>query len=161
MRRTPIVLLGSMFTLVAVYACAHLSTKGTPENEAVRSQPNSFTDDIEGNASGSLKEGRSVFRLETFGDEYFWSDTLQLHLAIAGQRHGGVGPGLTPRQALAVGLKVDVDHLPSIMANAIRGGSASLDEVQTTLELVKADAVVGVQGFYGCGGLVPTGIGIT
>src|SRR5438034_464547 len=80
-------------------ACHHLSTSGVPQNEAVRTQPNSFTDDIEANAASLLKEGRNVFRHETFGDEYFWGDTLQLHLAIAGERHGGVGPGLTPRKA--------------------------------------------------------------
>src|SRR5215207_5501263 len=94
--------------VAGVLACTHLSTKGVPQNEAVRTQPNSFTDDIERNASASLKEGRNVFRHETFGDEYFWGDTLQLHLAIAGERHGGVGPGLTPRKALELGLKVDV-----------------------------------------------------
>jgi hypothetical protein len=143
------------------FACAHLSTKGVPQNDAVRSQPNSFTDDIEGNASGNMKDGRNVFRHETFGDEYFWGDTLQLHLAIMGERHGGVGPGLTPRKALEAGLKVDVDRLNKIVADAIRGGSASLDEVQTTLELLKADAVVGVKAFYDNGGLRPTRIGIT
>jgi hypothetical protein len=161
MDRLRVAAAASVLVLTGASACTHLSTKGVPQNEAVRTQPNSFTDDIEGHAAGALKEGRSVFRHETFGDEYFWSDTLQLHLAIAGERHGGVGPGLTPKQALEVGLKVDVDHLPRIVANAIRGGSASLDEVQTTLELLKADAVVGVKAFYDNGGLRPTRIGIT
>jgi hypothetical protein len=161
MPRLAAVLASSALTIAAVTSCAHLSTKDVPQNDAVRTQPNSFTDDIEHNSGAMLAEGRKVFRHETFGDEYFWSDTLQLHLAIAGERHGGVGPGLTPHQALAAGLKVDVDHLPKIMANAIRGGSASLDEVQTTLELLKADAVVGVKAFYDNGGLVPTRIGIT
>src|ERR1051325_3414422 len=150
-----------VLTLAASSACRHLSTKGVPQNDAVRTQPNSFTDDIEGNASASLKDGRNIFRHDTFGDEFFWGDTLQLHLAIAGSRHGGVGPGLTPRQALQLGLKVDVDHVPRILGQAIRGGSASLDEVQTTLELLKADAVVGVKAFYDSGGLRPTRIGIT
>src|SRR5690349_2700812 len=147
MPRATVVFARSTLALLGLYACAHLSTKGVPENEAVRTQPNSFTDDIDRNASGSLSEGRNIFRHETFGDEFFWGDTLQLHLAIAGSRHGGVGPGLTPRQALEAGLKVDVDHLSKITVNAIRGGSASLDEVQTTLELLKADAVVGVKAF--------------
>jgi hypothetical protein len=143
-----VVVAASVLGLGGAFACAHLSTKGVPQNDAVRSQPNSFTDDIDHNASGSLSEGRNIFRHETFGDEYFWGDTLQLHLAIAGERHGGIGPGLTPRQALDAGLKVDVDHLKRITVNAIRGGSASLDEVQTTLELLNADAVVGVKAFY-------------
>jgi hypothetical protein len=151
----------SVLIVVAIASCRHLSTSGVPQNEAVRSQPNSFTDDIEHNASAMISDGRNVFRHDTFGDEFYWGDTLQLHLAIAGERHGGVGPGLTPRQALEAGLKVDVDHLPGILANAIRGGSASLDEVQTTLELLKANAVVGVKAFYDNGGLRPSRIGIT
>src|SRR5437764_1223594 len=121
----------ALAAVVVALSCRHLSTQGVPQNEAVRTQPNTFSDDIEANDAAMLKEGRNVFRHETFGDEYFWGDTLQLHLAIAGERHGGVGPGLTPRQALEVGLKVDVDHLNRILGAAIRGGSASLDEVQT------------------------------
>src|ERR1051325_9890746 len=153
--------LTTISVLAAVIACAHLSTKGVPQNDAVKSQPNTFTDDIEQNTVAMLKDGRNVFRHETFGDEFYWGDTLQLHLAIAGERHGGVGPGLTPRKALELGLKVDVDHLNRILGAALRGGSASLDEVQTTLELLKADAVVGVKAFYDGGGLRPTRIGIT
>jgi hypothetical protein len=151
----------SVLAMAIVYGCSHLSTKGVPENDAVRTQPNSFSDDIRGAASGMLEEGKNIFRHDTFGDEYYWGDTLQLHRAIAGERHGGVGPGLTARQALQLGLKVDVDHLPRIMGAAIRGGSANLDAVQTTLELLKADAVVGVKAFYDSGGLRPTRIGIT
>ncbi len=161
MTRQAVLLIASAIALSSAFACRHLSTNGVPQNDAVRTQANSFTDDIEGNASASLKEGRNVFRHETYGDEYFWGDTLQLHLAIAGERHGGVGPGLTPRKALELGLKVDVDHLNKIVVNAIRGGSASLDEVQTTLELLKADAVVGVKAFYDGGGMRPARIGIT
>src|SRR5689334_15354514 len=58
------------------------------------------------------EEGRHTFRYDTFGDEAFWGGTLQLHQAIAGSRLGGVGPGVSPRTAWAVGLKVDVEALP-------------------------------------------------
>jgi hypothetical protein len=59
-----------------------------------------------------LDEGRRTFRYDTFGDETFWGDALQLHKAIEGEKHGGVGAGVSPKTALAVGLKVDVDALP-------------------------------------------------
>jgi hypothetical protein len=49
---------------------------------------------------------------ETFGSEAFWGDTLHLHKAIAGEKNGGVGPGVSPKTALSVGLKVDADALP-------------------------------------------------
>jgi len=38
-----------------------------------------------------FREGRDVFRHETFGDESFWGETLGLHRAIAGEANGGVG----------------------------------------------------------------------
>jgi hypothetical protein len=31
-----------------------------------------------------MDEGRQAFRFDTFRDEAFWGDTLQLHLAIEG-----------------------------------------------------------------------------
>jgi hypothetical protein len=56
-----------------------------------------------------LEEGKKTFRYETFGSEAFWGDTLQLHKAIAGEKNGGIGPGVSPKTALSVGLKVDAD----------------------------------------------------
>src|SRR3954452_1469409 len=51
-----------------------------------------------GNALQMVKEGRQTFRFDTFGDEAFWGDTLQLHKAIEGERFaGGVGPGVPPK----------------------------------------------------------------
>ena len=44
-----------------------------------------------------LDEGRKTFRYETFGSEAFWGDTLQLHKAIAGEKNGGVGPGVSQK----------------------------------------------------------------
>src|SRR5262249_37286027 len=63
------------------------------------------------NAHAMITEGRHTFRFDTFGDEAFWGDALQLHQAIAGARNGGVGPGLSPKQALSLGLRLDVESL--------------------------------------------------
>src|SRR6516225_4683264 len=54
-----------------------------------------------------LKQGKEIFRYDTFGDEAYWGDALRLHQAIAGEHLGGVGPGVSPKTALSVGLKVD------------------------------------------------------
>jgi hypothetical protein len=54
-----------------------------------------------------FEQGRQIFRFDTFGDEAFWGDSLKLHQAIKGEALGGVGPGVSPTTALAVGLKVD------------------------------------------------------
>jgi len=54
----------------------------------------SFDRTIRHHAQAALQEGRDTFRFDTFGDEIFWGDTLQLHQAIAGARQGGGGePG--------------------------------------------------------------------
>ena len=67
---------------------------------------------VDDRAQATIDLGRQIFRFDTFGDEAWWGDTLKLHQAIAGARNGGVGPGVSPRTALAVGLKVDADALP-------------------------------------------------
>ncbi len=77
----------------------------------------SFDDQISANANELIDDGRQVFRFNTFGDEKFWGDTLQLHKAIEGANLGGVGPGISPQVALDLGLKVDVDALPEALVN--------------------------------------------
>jgi hypothetical protein len=94
-----------------------------------------------------LEAGRNTFRFDTFGDEAFWGGVLRLHEAIEGQAHGGVGPGVSPRTALAVGLKVDLDALPPAIVDALKAGQVNLDDPATTLALLKLNAVVGVTGF--------------
>src|SRR5262245_1438688 len=102
----------------------------------------------EANALRQVREGRETFRFATFGDEAFWGDGLGLHLSIAGADNGGVGPGVSPATALAVGLKVDVDALPRSLQKDIARGKVDLQNPATTLALLKLDAVVGVTGIF-------------
>jgi hypothetical protein len=108
-----------------------------------------------------LDEGRQIFRQDTFGDEIFWGGTLRLHEAIAGRANGGVGPGLNPRRALALGLKVDVQALPPRLRTLLRKGEVDLADPATTLALLRLDAVVGVRGFFDDTGLSLQSVGIT
>jgi hypothetical protein len=103
---------------------------------------------IHENGREMIMEGRQTFRFDTFGDEAFWGDALQLHQAIAGEGLGGVGPGVSPSTALAVGLKVDVDALPRKLRNDLKKGRVDLDDPATTLALLQLNAVVGVTGFF-------------
>jgi hypothetical protein len=96
----------------------------------------------------AFRDGRQTFRGDTFGDEAFWGDALKLHQTIQGERFGGIGPGLSPRQALALGLKVDVDALPGSLISDLRHNRVNLDDPAVTLTLLKRDAVVGVKGFF-------------
>jgi hypothetical protein len=112
-------------------------------------------------ADRQIEEGRRVFRYDTFGDEAFWGDTLRLHEAIEGEKLGGVGPGVSPRTALAVGLKVDWDALPRTLRQDLREGRVDLDDPATTLALLRLNSVVGVTGFFddtGSAGLRSVGI---
>ncbi|HEX5604405.1 MAG TPA: hypothetical protein VFX63_17715, partial [Pyrinomonadaceae bacterium] len=111
------------------------------------------------NAQRMLDEGKQTFRFDTFGDEAFWTDALQLNRAIAGAANGGVGPGVSPKTALAVGLKVDTDALPQSLISQLKHGRVNLDDPATTLALLKLNAVVGVKGtFRGDGSLQSVGI---
>src|SRR5215469_2885683 len=88
--------------------------------KAASPQPKSPNDTIISNyAQQLLEQGKQIFRYDTFGDETFWGDALRLHQAIAGEQLGGVGTGVSPKTALAVGLKVDVDALPASLVNQL------------------------------------------
>lgn len=106
------------------------------------------TDDVKTAAAAMIDEGRKTFRYETFGDEDFWGGTIKLHQAIAGSTHGGVGGGVSPKTALAVGLKVDLDALPQSVVDALKKGQVDLDSPDTTLTLLQANAVIGVTGVF-------------
>jgi len=86
-----------------------------------------------------VEDGRQIFRFDTFGDEDFWGGLLRLHEAIE---------TVSPRTALAVGLKVDVDALPGSLRSALRHGRVDLDDPANTLALLKLNAVLGVTGFF-------------
>jgi hypothetical protein len=98
--------------------------------------------------SSLVAQGRHIFRYDTFGDQAFWGGALQLNRAIEGRKLGGVGPGVSPKTALAVGLKVDATKIPKSVAAAIKARKVNLNSPKTTLALLKLNAVVGVKGFF-------------
>src|SRR3712207_5394565 len=99
-------------------------------------------------ARAMVEDGKQIFRFDTFGDEAFWGDKLKLHQAIQGSKFGGVGPGVSPKTALAVGLKVDMEALPAALVQQIQEGKVDLDDPATTLALLKLNAVLGVKGVF-------------
>ena len=97
-----------------------------------------------------IKEGRKIFRFDTFGSESFWSDSLRIHEAVA---------TVDPTTALAVGLKVDVNALPGEIRNALASGAVDLTDPAVTKLLLELNAVVGLKGtFNGVGDLSQVGI---
>jgi hypothetical protein len=132
------------------------SQASTPGDDAAAAAP---IDPTLSAAADALRVGQQTFRFDTFGDEAFWGDTLKLHQAIEGKNHGGVGDGVSPKTALAVGLKVDATVIPADVAAGIKSGTVNLDDPATTLALLKLDAVVGVKGTMNSDGSLKT-IGI-
>ena len=61
---------------------------------------------------------------------------------------GGIGDGLSPNEALALGLKVDVDALPRGLVKQLQQGQVDLNDPAVTLTLLRHDAVLGVEGFF-------------
>jgi hypothetical protein len=107
---------------------------------------------VQGSSRSLIAEGRQTFRFATFGDQAFWGDTIKLHQAIEGVNLGGVGAGVSPRAALAAGLKVDVDALPISLQQQLRQGKVNLGDPATTVALLKLNSVVGLTGFFNASG---------
>jgi hypothetical protein len=128
-------------------AAISLQCASTRSSEDRSGDPDSYQSSIKANADHLFEKGKAVFRYETFGDEVFWTDALQLHKAIADRDHGGLGDGLTPKAALEAGLKVDLDILPQALRDKIREGKI-LNDAGATLQLIKMDAVLGVVGKF-------------
>ncbi|WP_250887040.1 MULTISPECIES: Ig-like domain-containing protein [unclassified Rhodanobacter] len=85
-----------------------------------------------------VASGMQIFRYDTFGDETQWTDALHMNDVISA--------AVDPTTALAVGLKVDAEALPASVVAGIQDGSISLTSTDTTIALLKLDAVVGVKG---------------
>src|SRR5579884_1265232 len=79
---------------------------------------------ISEHAESLFRDGARIFRYDTFGDEAFWTGTLKLQQAIA---------HVSPKTALAVGLKVDVDRVPAPILAGLRAGTVNLDDPANTL----------------------------
>jgi hypothetical protein len=97
----------------------------------------------------SSAQGRQIFRFDTFGDEAFWSDLLGLQQVVA---------SLSPHQALDLGLKVDAEALSPALVHSLQRGEINLDDPAVTVQLVQANAVLGVVGSATSEGSVRVGL---
>ena len=123
------------FLLIVLVPALVLLTADTQ----VTKSSSTFFDSAENNSQALIQQGRQIFRFDTFGDEAFWGGKLRLHETVN---------QLTPRQALALGLKVDSAALPPEVIQAIQNGTVNLDDPTVTRLLIKLKAVLGVAGFF-------------
>src|SRR3989442_4276151 len=82
----------------------------------------------------TLLDGEHVFRFDTFGDEAFWTDTLRMHQVVQ---------GISPKTALGVGLKVDVNALPAPLVSQLKAAAGKLHDAAPTVDLLHVNALVG------------------
>jgi hypothetical protein len=145
----PLIPLSLVITFVLAGLASVQAGEGRDENYPEPSHQTRRADEqMELDALAKLKEGRRIFRHDTFGNQAFWGDVLKLHQAIAGAALGGVGPGVGPSTALAVGLKVDSDALPESLKHRLASGKVDLNAPASTLALLQLNAVVGVTGYF-------------
>jgi hypothetical protein len=136
MRRKERVLLFSKIAAAGALLLLAISPLA-PANERAGASRAAPDDPIGSNAGRMLDEGRHTFRYETFGDQVFWSRILGIHQALK---------TVSPRTALAVGLKVDAEALPP---GLLAGHKAvDLDDPAVTAELLRRNAVVGLRGYF-------------
>lgn len=148
MKRYTLLIIGAALVIAALLSPVALRSLSAQDNQGTSLKQ----DPTAANAVQLVIQGRDVFRFDTFGDEAFWGGTLQLHTAIEGSKAGGVGPGLSPKMALQLGLKVDADALPQDLLIKIQHGAVNLDDPAVTLALLKLNAVVGLTGFFNSAG---------
>jgi hypothetical protein len=118
-----------------VLLLATIAASGTRDDD----KGSRFLGNAEDNAKKLIDQGRHTFRFDTYGDEAFWTDQLQIQQSI---KH------LTPPAALALGLKVDIEALLPSDVEAMSHSRMNLDDPGLTLQLIKQNAVLGVVGTF-------------
>lgn len=123
---------------LALLALAGCGTSGGTDPDPGTSGTDATAADTAAVDPAMIDAGRQIFRFDTFGDETLWTDTLRMHEVIR--------TAVDPKTALSVGLKVDAQALPPAVVAGIQDGSISLTSPDTTVALLKLDAVVGLKG---------------
>jgi len=124
----------TLFVLPAVFLTGIAMTNTKDSQKASQ-----FLGSAEDNSKQLIEQGRQIFRFDTYGDEAFWTDQLQIQRAVK---------GLSPQTVLALGLKVDADALSPSVIEAIKHGNVNLNDPAVTLQLIKQNAVLGVVGTF-------------
>lgn len=145
-------------SVLAVFMLASYKTAFSDDKPDSKQTLTKLDKQINQQTQQTLADGREIFRFDTFGDEAFWGDTLKLHQAIKGAKLGGVGQGVSPKTALGVGLKVDVDALPGNLVSRLKRGRVDLNDPAVTVELLRLNAVVGLTGIFSGNDLSSVGI---
>lgn len=158
----PIAFIAALSGVCILAGCSDNDNDRKPP--AASSSSSSMTSSVSSMSSSSsslspVEVGKNVFRFETFGNEGFWTDAMQLPQGI-------IAAELTPLQALSLGLSVNAESLEPTFAGvvvaqinaALAGQDApALSDPAITLELIRQGAVIGVVPFGADGKRLPLG----
>lgn len=102
---------------------------------------------LQARSGPEVERGRDLYFNETWGDEAYWGDLYGLHQVLN---------VVTPVDAVAIGAQVDITKVPQpivdvMLSDDFAAKQAALTDPATTRALIKADAVIGVRGFYADG----------
>jgi hypothetical protein len=144
MERLPRLLL-CILAITVTGSCRSLSTETAPQNPAVEQAEQ--RDDISAHGAELLKQGREVFRYDTFGSEEFWGGQLRLQEPIAGRNTvaWARADGTAGARSFGLGRRPR-----SCQRSCTRRSAAArwISTRPTTLELLKANAVVVLTGVF-------------
>ncbi|MEO7327217.1 MAG: hypothetical protein ABI193_01475 [Minicystis sp.] len=136
----------------ALAACSSTSTTSSSttgqggDSNAGADGPINAADRPFHNDIGDAKAGQAVFRMETFGNETFWTNAVRLPAGI-------VAAKFTPVDALKAGYNVNIDALDKATQDVIAAelktdlspaNAPTLNNPATTIALLNANAVIGV-----------------
>ncbi|AYF86983.1 hypothetical protein D6Z43_07390 [Pseudomonas sp. DY-1] len=133
-----------VWALLALVGCG--AGSGT-DSESGTADSEPATADTGVNDPATIEAGKQIFRFDTFGNETHWTQTLRLHEIVDSE--------IQPVEALALGLKVDLDKLDFtkfVLKNPLFASG--------TRELLRQDAVVGLKATFDEKGRIAT-LGVT
>ena len=143
----------ALCTLLALSACGGDSGSGGETTANAPQQRDA--------APTAVDRGREIFRFETFGNQGFWTSAMRLPQGIEDS-------GMTPLQALEMGLNINTAALEPQQAEALRNAAARIEAGAEPADTVLAEptrlnawlnqgAVIGLVPFRADGERKPLG----
>ena len=146
-RRSPNLLAAAAIAgALALAACSGVETSSAAGASAASSEGPPTGANPNRHSSGNAVAGRDVFRFETFGNEGFWTDAARMP-------QGMMAVKLTPKQALEMGLQIDIEAVPPALRRLMEAelktdlsaqSAPTINDPNAMVALVNANAIVGI-----------------